>query len=217
MAAPRNRAERALVTRRRMVSAGYLLFCEKGYLGTTMNAIAAEAGVAVQTLYYTFHAKAEILGEALGAAIVGFDNWFGPPPGPIMVERLLPMHTWWDEFEAALDARAALAVFIDNGVGVLERVGPLVAAMHGGSGDPDAEAVIRVGEERRVESYRAVVEVVAAKPGGLRPGLDVEGATDLLVVLFSAEVYQAFANGRGWSRARCARFFHEVLPQQLVG
>ena len=72
------RRERTLATRRRMVGAAYRLFCEKGYVATTMEAIAREAEVAVPTLYFTFRTKGAILGEALGAAVMGFDEPVGP-------------------------------------------------------------------------------------------------------------------------------------------
>ena len=211
------RAQQALATRRRMVRAAYRLFCREGYLGTTMNAIAEAAGVAVQTLYYTFHTKAALLAEALGAAIVGFDRWHEPPQGPIDVAEFLPWHGWWADFQAAPSSAEALDVFVLHGAGILERVGPLVTAMHGAAGDPDAEAVVRVGEARRVEAYREVVRVVARKPPGLRRGVSEGAATDILVVVFSAEFYQALATGRGWSRPRCTRFLREILATQLLG
>jgi AcrR family transcriptional regulator len=37
------------------------------------GAAAGEAGVAVPTIYYTFGTKTALFGDALGAAIVGFD------------------------------------------------------------------------------------------------------------------------------------------------
>jgi AcrR family transcriptional regulator len=203
-----------LATRRRMVEAAYRLFCANGYLGTTMSAIAAEAGVAVQTLYYTFHTKAAVLDEVIGAAIVGFDNWRQPPPDP-QVGDLLTWHPWWVALEAAPDAGAALEVFVTNGVRVLERVGPIVAAMHGGTGDPEAQAVVRTAEDRRVDAYRVVVQALAHKPGGLRPGLSEAAATDILVVVFSAEVFQALAR-RGWSLDRCTSLFQTLLGSQLL-
>ena len=59
------RAERTLATRRRMVKAAYDLFCEVGYLGTTMTALADRADVATPTIYYTFGTKAALLEESL--------------------------------------------------------------------------------------------------------------------------------------------------------
>jgi AcrR family transcriptional regulator len=57
-----------------MVKAAYEHFCRSGYLGTVISAVAQDAGVAVPTIYYTFGTKANLLEEALGAAIVGFDQ-----------------------------------------------------------------------------------------------------------------------------------------------
>lgn len=216
MAKTNLRAERALATRRRMIAAAYRLFCRDGYTGTTMNAIADEAGVAVQTLYYTFHTKAALLADALGGAILGFDRWREPPADPQMRE-LLPWHDWWHEFEAAPTSAAALGVFVSNGAAILERVGPLMPALHGAGGDPEAAAVARDAEDRRVETYRAIVDVVAAKEPGLRPGLTPARATDIVLALFSAETYDALANGRGWSRRRCTTLFGDLLGHELLG
>ena len=41
------RAAKALATRRRMVNAAYVQFCANGYLGTTITAVAKDAGVAI--------------------------------------------------------------------------------------------------------------------------------------------------------------------------
>ena len=37
------------------------VFTESGYVGARMSDIADRAGVAVQTVYFTFHTKAELL------------------------------------------------------------------------------------------------------------------------------------------------------------
>jgi AcrR family transcriptional regulator len=211
------RAERALATRRRMVRAAYESFCENGYLGTTISAVADAAGVAVPTVYYTFGTKAALLSESLGAAIVGFDAWREPPSEPIDTDELLTVHGWWADFEAAPTAARALDVFVTHGAAILERVAPLVTALHGAAGDPEAAEVARVSEERRVDAYRAMVRAIAGKPGGLRRGVTEATATDIVVALFSAELYRALAVGRGWSPARCAAFFKEILAAQLLG
>lgn len=210
------RAERALVTRRRVVKAAYQRFCRSGYAGATMAAIADDAGVAVQTLYYTFHTKAALLGEALGAAIVGFDLWREPPPNPIDIVELLPWHTWWANVQAAPTSSDALEIFVTHGARILQRVGPLVATLHGAAGDPDAAAVVRIGEERRVASYREVIRAVARKPSGLRRRLSEAAATDIVVVLFSADIYRALSTGRGWSHSRCTKFLGETLTAHLL-
>ena len=74
----------------------------------------------------------------------------------------------------------------------------------------------RIAEQRRVESYHEVARVIAAKQGGLRDGLTVKAATDVLVVLFSAELYQSIRHGRGWTAARTP-FLRDLLSAQLLG
>jgi AcrR family transcriptional regulator len=198
-----------------MVRAAYDLFCANGYLGTTISAVAKEAGVAVPTIYYTFGTKAALLSEALGAAIIGFDRWRPPPPDP-QIDELLPWHHWWEEFESSVTSDAAFDIFFTHGVGILERAAPLVATLHGASGDPEAAEVLRISEERRTGAYRQAVRVIAAKPGGLRRGLTAAQATDILLVLFSAELYQSVRIGRGWSARRTEAFLHQLLTSQLL-
>jgi len=210
------RAERALATRRRMVSAAYELFCKNGYLGTTITAVADAAGVAVPTVYYTFGTKVALLSESVGAAIVGFDLWREPPRDPIDMANLLTWHDWWADFETAPTAAHAPDIFVTHGAAVFGRVGPLIAAVHGAAGHPEAAEVMRIMEERRVEAYRTMVRAIASKPGGLRREITEATATDIVVALFSAEVYQALTAGRGWSPTRCTTFFREILAVQLL-
>jgi AcrR family transcriptional regulator len=198
------RRERTLATRRRMVGAAYRLFCEKGYVATTMEAIAREADVAVPTLYFTFRTKGAILGEALGAAVMGFDEPVGPEDS-----------AWYGEFQAEPDARRALRILVENSTPILRRVGPLMAATYAAAGDPEVASVYGLGEERREEGYRAIVQMLVRK-GGLRPGITVARATDILLVLLGPQLFDALANGRRWSVAECNRWLVEVLSQQLL-
>jgi AcrR family transcriptional regulator len=198
------RRERTLATRRRMVGVAYRLFCEKGYVATTMEAIAREADVAVPTLYFTFRRKGAILGEALRAAVMGLDEPVGPEDAP-----------WYRAFEAEPDPRRALKILVDNTTVILRRVGPLTAAINAAANDPEVAAVRDLGEQRLHEGYRAIVRMLARK-GGLRQGLTVARATDILFVLLSPALFDALASGRGWSFAECTRWLVEVLSQQLL-
>src|SRR6202049_3072439 len=60
MTTPTWRRRQALETRRQIVRAARRLFVTLGYVGTTVEAIAAEAGVAVATVYKAFGTKAAI-------------------------------------------------------------------------------------------------------------------------------------------------------------
>ena len=209
------RAEKALATRRRMVRAAYDLFCTHGYSGTTIESVAEKSRVAVPTIYYSFGTKAALLDGALGAAILGFDQWCEPPPDP-SIRELLPWHRWWEDFTAAATAREAFDIFFSNGIAILDRVAPLVATLHGAAGDREATEVVRIAEERRVEAYREAVKAIASKPGGLKQGLTSRAATDVVVALFSADLYHALRHGRGWSATRTAKFLERLLSSELL-
>jgi AcrR family transcriptional regulator len=198
------RKDRTLATRRRMVGAAYRLFCEKGYVATTMEAIAREAHVAVPTLYFTFRTKGAILGEVLGAAVMGFDEPVGPEDAP-----------WYRAFEAEPDPRRALKILVENTAPILRRVAPLLAATHAAAGDPEVTAISELSEDRRRDGYRVVVRQLAAK-GGLRHGLAVARATDILLVLLGPQLFDALESGRGWPPAETNRWVVEVLSQQLL-
>jgi hypothetical protein len=60
----------------------------------------------------------------------------------------------------------------------------------------------------------AATHLLGRRPLGLE--VDAERATDLLLVLFSAEVYQTLTAGRGWSHDECERFLLDILAQQLL-
>jgi hypothetical protein len=79
---------------------------------------------------------------------------------------------------------------------VLERVAPLIDTLHGAAGDPEAAKDVRISEQRRVQTYHESARVIAGRPGGLRPGLTAATAIDILLVLFSAEVYRSMRTGR---------------------
>jgi AcrR family transcriptional regulator len=198
------RKERTLATRRRMVGAAYRLFCDKGYVATTMEAIAREAHVAVPTLYFTFRTKGAILGEVLGAAVMGFDEPVGPEDAP-----------WYRAFEAEPDPGRALEILVENTAPILRRVAPLLAATHAAAGDPEVSAISGLSEERRRDGYRVIVRQLAAK-GGLRQGLTVARATDILLVLLGPQLFDALESGRGWSPAETNRWVVELLSQQLL-
>ena len=199
-----------------MVKAAYQLFCSNGYLGTTIARWPTRP--ALRCRRSTTRSVPRPLCSPSpwarrSSASIGGGS---PRPEPIDIVELLPWHEWWADFEAAPTSADALDIFITHGVGILQRVGPLVAAIHGASGDAEAAAVTATAEERRVDTYREAVRVIAGKPGGLRRGLSLTRATDIVVVLFSAELYQALAVGRGWSHPQCVDFFRQTLTAQLL-
>src|SRR5215207_8166992 len=89
-----NRARQAAETRRRVVDAAARLFLRHGYAATSINSIAAEAGVAVQTVYASMRTKREILETVIQLAVRGEE-------GEVSLAESVP----WREIEAEADPR----------------------------------------------------------------------------------------------------------------
>jgi AcrR family transcriptional regulator len=202
-----------------MLRAAHGAFCERGFVGTTMDVIAEGAGVAVQTLYFTFHTKAALLEETVGAAILGFERW-DPKLGAIVVatprQAFAEFHPWFPAFERSQTAAEALAGFVDSTLDILQRVAPLVLVMSAAAGsDEQVERAVKLAEERRVDGYAFVVELMARR-FKLRRGVSQRRATDILLTILSAETYHQLADRRGWSVADCRKWFLQLLEQQLL-
>ena len=65
-------------------------------------------------------------------------------------------------------------------------------------GDPDTRRVMAFHEQWRADGYREVLKLLGAK-AELRPGIDLDRATDLLLLCVGMDVYHALVDGRGWS------------------
>ena len=195
------RAAKAAATRRRVVAAAYDLFCGQGYAATTMTEIAAAAGVAAQTLYFTFQTKAAILQEAFFAAVVGDD---AKPP---------PEQEWWGKMERARDARRAIGHAVDGAVDIFARVVPLVAAVRAVD-DHDVRVLRTRQDEMRRAGYRDILHIVTTKEP-LRPGVTLEGAVDVMYVLLSPDVYRAHTVENRWSPRRYRSWVTDALYRLL--
>src|SRR4029079_19646148 len=186
------RRERAKATRRRIAVAALARFSQHGYAATTMATIAHDAGVAVQTVYFAFHTKAELLIATL--TIAG-----GGPGAP---EDVLA-RDWIAEVIGAPTGPRRLALIVEHGNEIYRRVGPLLPAVQAAASvDPDVALAWRSLVDRRRDGMRRIVDEVFARRGELRAGLDPALALDLLFGLHRAEVYVAFTVECGWTVER---------------
>lgn len=202
---PLTRAERARLTRKRMLDSARRHFLDVGYAATTMDQIAREAEVAVQTLYYTFRSKGQLLREVVETTAAGEDN-----PLPVS-ER-----PWMLELLSSSSGQRTLALAIEHGTDIYGRVAPLWPALIAASGaDPEVDRywqTVHVG--RRAGLGRIVARL--AELAALREGLDVNRATDLVTVFFGHEVYRGLVVDAGWSLVAYKAWLFTTLVQQLL-
>lgn len=182
------RKERAAATRRRMVKAAYDLFSTRG-LNIPMTAIADEAGVAVQTLYFTFHTKTRLLMEAHDYAVLG-EAGIEPPDHPALVG-----------LRETNDQRSVIAAVVAVSYDIIPRLGPLLWHMQEAVEDAEIMNALAHREELRVDGYVALVDELMRR-GPLREGVDRQEALDVLLSLTSGPLALFFLRERGWTLER---------------
>src|SRR5215207_9696887 len=201
-----SRRQRAEATQWRIMKAAYALFCERGYAATTMAQIAEAAGVAVQTVYFTFHTKPVLLSRAYEVAVGGEDE-------PLIPER----QPWHAEMLAAPDITDALRAFVTGSGEIMRRVTPLYSAARVAAGaDAEAARVMAFNEHGRAAGYREDLGLLRTK-AELRAGLSPERATDLLLLFVGPDVYRALVDGRGWTHEEWIEWAVSAVAEQIFG
>jgi AcrR family transcriptional regulator len=200
------RRERAKATHWRIIKAAYEAFCERGYTGTTMAYVAERAGVAVQTVYFVFHTKAELLSRSYDFAVMGE----GEP-------RIPEEQAWYQAMAAEPDVIAALRYLMAGTGDIVRRVTPLyVVARANTESDEEIARVQTFHETWRAEGYRAMLEVLLRK-APLRPGLSPERANHLLLLYAGPDVYHVLVDVYRWTHEDWADWAVATITEQVFG
>lgn len=192
-----HRQRQALETRRLISDAARMLFLERGYGVTTMDAIAGEAGVAVSTVYAIFKNKRTFLRELRTALL---DE-----------ARTREIH---EEARKQQDPARRLEMIAHQNRRQWEFGGSMVA-IHEGAAAVDLEAAAELREVlggRRWILTRFVEEMKDA----LRPDLDAGRAAAILLALCQPEVYRELVEAAGWSPDQYEAWLAETLKEQLL-
>lgn len=196
-----SRKEKADATRQRIVEAALDAFLERGFAATTMAAIAEAADVAVQTVYFVFHTKGDLL-QAVYEHVV-----LGP-------ERTPPNQSgWWRDVEAEPDIEPAVRRLVEGTVELLERAAPLVRMV---LGDETAKESYDFNEGLRRNGYEVLIRILAEKRP-LRARLAPERARDILLLLTGPQVYVQLTRDMKWSRFEVEDWMTASVLQQLFG
>lgn len=196
------RREKAVATRERMLRAAIQVFADEGYVGARMVDIAARAGVAVQTVYFVFHTKPELLQECFDYAVLGPDHLV-PAEQPLL-----------REVPAARSGRAALRAFVAGNTEIVERVATTDEVARAALHEPEAVAVVAASERLRREGYRELLATIAER-FPLRAGLDLGEATDILLMYGGSATYLSLTRA-GWDRERFEEWLTDTLARTLL-
>jgi AcrR family transcriptional regulator len=201
---PRRR-EQAAATRREILEAAQRLFERQGYAATTMAAIAAEAGVALKTVYVAFETKSGLL-RALWHLLLRGDEDDVP----------IPERAWYREVVAEPDPERKLRLGAHNSRLVKERAGALMKVIRSAAAsDADAEELWSRIQSDFYDNQRAVVQALY-DGGALRDGLDAARAADIMWTLNHPDVWHLLVGARGWTPEAWEQWFAETVSEQLL-
>ena len=197
------RQEQARATRRAIVDAAHSLFLARGYAGTTIDAIAGEAGVAVQTVYAVFGSKPEILKTVLDVAVAGDDA-----PVPLIDTGAV------QAIVAESDVGRRVRMFASLIAGIQGRTAAVtVVAREAAGSDADVAQVWRAMQSERAER---MAQAAAGLVGGSGAAAVAE-VGDVLYVLTSPDVHLLFVADRGWTPARYERWLAGAVERLFTG
>jgi AcrR family transcriptional regulator len=199
------RREQATATRFQILEAAERLWSRDGYVGTSVAAVAAAAGVTARTVYLGFGSKSGLLRALWNHRLRGDSG-----------ERPVGERTWFLAVIDEPDPERALRLNVRNAKLVRRRVGRLLDVIRDAAvSDAEvAELWARIQREF-YDNQHAVVEALQRRRA-LRPGLGVMRATDLLWTLNHPDVYRLLVGERGWTPDQHERWLADILCSQLL-
>jgi AcrR family transcriptional regulator len=196
----------AAETRRWIIDAAARVFVERGYAGATIPLIAAEAAVAVETVYQSAVGKAGLLREAIQATLAG-----GAERAELPVEDRPGIRRVIEE----TDPRRQLAAYAATQPGVWSRVGPLLRVLDDAVGDPALADLRTELAEQRLQGLLGFARLLAER-GVLKPGLAVDRARDMIWALCAQANYDALVVARGWTITEYRDWLAHALAAVLL-
>jgi AcrR family transcriptional regulator len=199
------RETQARQTRARIVAAATLRFLAHGYSGTTMRAVALDAGVALPTVELAFRTKARLLKAAIDIATAGDDEQAA------MLER-----HWATRAQSIAEPAGFVAAFARVLTASAERAAGLAAAaLEGARADEDIAAVAaQLMSQRQVMAAWLVDGIM--RRSELRDGTGRADAVDTVWTLMDPVIYRRLTEDRHWSPSQFERWFTDSVTRLLL-
>ena len=207
MAAVKRRAYRSSIRRgdapALVREAAYRLFSTKGYLATSIEDIAAEAGVARPTVFTAVGPKPVILRAVVDHALAGDDT-----PVPV-AER-----PWWREAIDEPDPVRSIQLYARNMCGISGRAGLVLRALEtAASIDPDAAELWARFQRQRRAGLNEFAVALAQKTKALRH--DENTITDTMWML-APDAYLRLVHDAGWPVEQFQAWLADLLQRMFL-
>ncbi len=207
MAVPKSRTEKQPPRKRgdarqRLIEAATELILERGYPATTMAEVAKRAGVAVQTVYFTFNNKAALFIDVMSRLAAG------PDGGTPVLER-----AWIQEVRGSRDPARALALIVEHGTDIYARLMPIWPSIQAAAAaDEDFASRFAAIVARRREGINMLLGELAAR-GAWQAKTTPQSVADHFFLLQSPELLHLAMTTLGWGiEGFKAWLFQSMLP-----
>ncbi|WP_323099142.1 helix-turn-helix domain-containing protein [Intrasporangium sp. YIM S08009] len=178
------------------------LFSTRGYLATTIDDIAAAAGVARPTVFNAVGSKPAVLKAVIDRAMAGDD-------APVTVAD----RSWYLEAINEPDPERAITLHARNIAMIVGRVAALLRALETAAAvDTDAATLWAQTKRQRREGTAAIAADIASKTALRREEKEL---ADLLFTL-PPDAYYRLVTEEGWSAQRFETWLADLLHRTFV-
>lgn len=199
------RAQQAATTRLEIIRTAQRLFEAQGYAATTMASIAAEADVALKTVYLAFDNKARLLRAVWDLALKGDDT-----DAPV-AER-----PWYVAVLEEPDPERKLRQLAEASSAVKQRIAAVLRVIRDAApSDDDIGALwALIQSDFHANQHAIIATLDTAK--ALAPRLDTARATDILWTLNHPDVWLLLVGERGWTPEQFETWLGDTAIDQLL-
>jgi AcrR family transcriptional regulator len=191
-------------TQRVIIEAASRLFLRHGYNATSIGRIAAEAGVAVQTIYNSVGSKRDLLSRVLDFAAAGER---APAPVPQFMR---------EQAESESDPRRMIAQLVEFWRGALPRTAPVFRIIReAAAADAEIAALERRRSAQRLRNYRLAAQLLADR-NALRPGMTIDEAAAAIFAIGHPESYRALVLDGCWDNDAWSNWVRATLEAALL-
>jgi AcrR family transcriptional regulator len=197
------RAEQARQNRQAVLDAARQKFLHDGYASTTLAAVAADAGVSIETVYKVFSNKAGLLKALFDVSVAGDDEDIA------MADRELIR-----SIAADPDPARKITRYCEHLAEAMPRVAPVQLLARDAAAADDAAA--SVWSQTRHETLGAMTMFARNLAETDELAVSVNEARDILWTYHSPELYELLVLQRHWSTKRYGRFLATALITALI-
>jgi AcrR family transcriptional regulator len=196
------RTQQARETREAIVDAAQALFLDTGFT-TTIAAVAAQAGVSVETIYKGFGGKPGLVRAICQRALAGE----GPVPAEQRSDNLQSTEP---------DPREIIRGWGVLTTEVAPRVAPILLLVRAAAvAEPEMAQLKAELDTARLTRMTHNAKSLATR-GHLKPGLTVRKAAEVMWTYSSPELYELLVLTRGWPLSRYGTFIADAMIAALL-